>query len=107
MVVRRSTCRSRRKHSPTRTGGICVSTRNFGNPPQAATLVCTETFWNELRGHLLKRDGKERVAFSLLGRAEGRGRVMYYGHRLLTIPDERCVEQHPNLVEPDPAVVVD
>ena len=80
---------------------------NFRNQPEPATLVCTETFWNGLRGHLLKPDKKERVAFSLLGRSEGNGRIMYYGHRLLTIPDERCVEQHPYLVEPDPAVVVD
>lgn len=80
---------------------------NFRNKPDPATLVCTEMFWNELRGHLLKPDSKERVAFSLLGRAEGDGRIMYYGHRLLTIPDERCVEQHPYLVEPDPVVVVD
>jgi molybdopterin/thiamine biosynthesis adenylyltransferase len=80
---------------------------NFRNQPQTATLVCTEVFWNELRGHLLKPDGKERVVFSLLGRSEGSGRVVYYGYRLLTIPDERCVEQHPYLVEPDPAVVVD
>ena len=48
------------------------------------------------------------MAFSLLGRSEGNGdRIIYYGHRLLPISDERCVEQHPYLVEPDPAVVVD
>lgn len=80
---------------------------NIDNPPQAAALVCTESFWNELRGHLLKPDRKERVAFALLGRSQNSGRIVYYGHRLLTIPDERCVEQHSCLVEPDPAVVVD
>lgn len=77
------------------------------NQPPTASLVCTESFWNELRGHLLKPDGKERVAFALLGRSQNSARIVYYGHRLLTIPDERCVEQHSCLVEPDPAVVVD
>ena len=78
-----------------------------GIKPQPAILVCTEAFWSSLRQHLLKPDGKERVAFSLLGRSESRGRVAYYGYRLLPIPDERCVEQHPYLVEPDPVAVVD
>ncbi len=72
-----------------------------------ALLVCTEAFWGALRQHLLKPDGKERVAFSLLGRSETSDRVAYYGFRLLPISDERCVEQHPYLVEPDPVAVVD
>jgi len=78
-----------------------------GIKPQPAILVCTEAFWSSLRQHLLKPDGKERVAFSLLGRSESRGRVAYYGYRLLPIPDEHCVEQNPYLVEPDPVAVVD
>lgn len=78
-----------------------------GDDPRPASLVCSEGFWEELRQHLLKTDGKERVAFSLLGRSEEAGRSIYYGHRLMTIPDDHCVEQHSCLVEPDPTAVVD
>lgn len=79
----------------------------LGNKPKPATLVCTNTFWSDLRNHLLKPDGKERVAFALLGRSESCDCVMYYGYRLLLITDERCVEQRSYLVEPDPVAVVD
>ena len=80
---------------------------NVRNSPRQAILVCTDGFWSELRQHLLKPDGKERVAFSLLGRSESSRRITYYGHRLIPIADERCVEQHSYLVEPDPVAVVD
>ncbi len=77
-----------------------------GNP-RKAVLVASEPAWQALRTHLLKPDQKERVAFGLLGRAEFAGRIEYYLHRVLPVPDNRCVEQHGYFVEPDPGFVVD
>ena len=77
------------------------------NSPRQAVLVASEPAWHALRSHLLKPDLKERVAFALLGRAEFAGRIEYYLHRVVAVPDGRCVEQHGYFVEPDPGFVVD
>lgn len=77
------------------------------NSPRQAVLVASEPAWQALRSHLLKPDLKERVAFALLGRAEFAGRIEYYLHRVVPVPDSRCVEQHGYFVEPDPGFVVD
>jgi len=70
-------------------------------------LTITESAWTAFRQHLHQCDGKERAAFMLLGRLENGDLLNYYVHRLLLVPDHRCVQQHQTIVEPDAGSILD
>ncbi len=70
-------------------------------------LTITESAWTAFRQHLHQRDGKERAAFMLLGCLEEGDLLNYYVHRLLLVPDHRCVQQHQTIVEPDAGSILD
>jgi len=72
-----------------------------GIKPRPARLVCTERQWAAFRNHLIQSDGLEHAAFALLGRSDTGDAIKYYMHRLLLVPDDRCVQQHAAFVEPE------
>jgi hypothetical protein len=84
-----------------------VTSRGRKTAPKRAVLVFPEVTWDAFRNHLLQPDHLERAAFMLLGRSEAGALIRYYVHRLMPVPDERCAQQGPTAVEPDPLCVLD
>ena len=77
------------------------------NGPKPVKLVCTERHWEAFRNHLIQADGLEHAAFAVLGRSETDDAIKYYIHRLVLVPDDRCIQQHEALVEPDTQFILD
>jgi len=74
---------------------------------QEAVLVAPEGSWRDLREHLLRPDGLERVAFLLLGVRESEDGTEYLLHRVKPVADSDCSQQSPVIIEPNPVTVLD